>query len=182
MTRWFVFSFLLLSIACGDDGGATDAAPGAFDSRAAEDASTTIDAAPGTPDGPSADAKPSTNFGPVDCRTTADCLSPTTCTQSAPGGICGGCGNENQCASYASCPAGIGACVRDCTVDGDCSAGKRCAPGTGRCILRNCSSTPCPAPYACGNTNFCQRPACGANNSCTMGFTCDTSSQICMEP
>ena len=181
MSRWLACTCLVLSFACGDDGGGTaDGSPGSLDSGAATDASNEIDAAPGTVDASLADAMPGSDFGPVDCVTTSDCLSPTTCNQSAPGGICNGCGNESQCGADFTCF--VGACVRDCTVDDDCSAGKRCTPGTGRCVLRSCAVSACPAPYTCGDTNFCERPVCGSNNSCTMGFSCDTASQICMEP
>lgn len=177
---------------CGDDaggeGGTFDASTTTIDSGPGGDATLPVDGSPvavdATPGG--ADAMPGaadamqSDFGPVDCETSADCLNATTCTQSAPGGICNGCGVEADCDTDFSCF--VGACVRDCQNDTECSAGKRCTPGTGRCILRNCSGTPCPAPYTCGDSNFCERPACGANNSCTMGFTCNVAAQLCIEP
>lgn len=174
-----------LVAACGgDDGGAavdapvTDAAetddgrPGdgpPTDGPAGSDAAT--DAS--TPDGPLA------NLGPVDCRVEADCPGLSSCNVPAPGGVCNGCGSDNDCPTGTSCGQ-VGACVRDCQDDGDCSAGKRCLTGTGVCAIRQCNVDPCPAPYVCVG-NLCQRPACGSGGSCPAPMTCGVNN-VCVEP
>lgn len=117
------------------------------------------------------------NLGPVDCRSNTDCPGISTCNVIAPGGICTGCGTDNDCPAALSCGP-VGACIRDCSSDADCSLGKRCGV-TGRCLARTCSiGTPCPEPYVCGN-NQCRRPAC-PTNTCPAPLTCLAGT--CVEP
>lgn len=185
------FAVLLIAVATtlvacgGDDGGTTVDAPTA-------DAPASDDGSPGDApltDGPAiADAAtdasapdgPLTNLGPVDCRVEADCPGLSSCNVSAPGGVCNGCGSDNDCPTGTSCGQ-VGACVRDCVNDGDCSAGKRCLTGSGVCAIRQCSAqSPCPAPYVCVGT-LCQRPPCGSGGSCPAPMTCGATN-ICVEP
>lgn len=117
----------------------------------------------------------SSGFGPVQCRANSDCPATMTCALSAPGGICNGCSLSAPCKG-AGLECFLSACVRDCTGDQDCNAGMRCN-STKRCVIRAC---PCPAPYVCGGSNLCQRPACGTGATCPTPFTCQNG--FCMEP
>ncbi|HMR76718.1 MAG TPA: hypothetical protein PKD61_16470, partial [Polyangiaceae bacterium] len=117
----------------------------------------------------------SAGFGPVQCRANSDCPATMTCALSAPGGICNGCSLTAPCKG-AGLECFLSACVRDCKGDQDCNAGMRCN-STKRCVIRAC---PCPAPYVCGGSNLCQRPACGTGATCPAPFTCQDG--FCMEP
>lgn len=117
----------------------------------------------------------SSGFGPVQCRANSDCPATMTCALSAPGGICNGCSLSAPCKG-AGLECFLSACVRDCTGDQDCNAGMRCN-STKRCVIR---AYPCPAPYVCGGSNLCQRPACSTGVSCPAPFTCQNG--FCMEP
>jgi hypothetical protein len=123
---------------------------------------------------------PLTNLGPVDCRVEADCPGLSSCTVTAPGGVCNGCGTDNDCPTGTTCGE-FGACVRDCTTDAQCSAGKECRPSSGLCAIRQCSVQPCPYPYVCNGINQCARPACGTGGTCPTPMTCG-SGNICVEP
>ncbi len=133
--------------------------------------------------GTAADAGASSDggLGPVQCRVDADCGGARTCERSAPGGICQGCTNVNQCPSGNFDSCFMGSCVRACAGPADCSAGMRCLTGTGRCALSPCDggAASCPAPYACGTNGFCSRPACDAG-TCPSPLVCDTGR--CVEP
>jgi hypothetical protein len=104
------------------------------------------------------------------CVVDGDCGGSLTCTVSAPGGICAGCGG--------TCPLGLAyecyaaSCVRGCAVDDDCPAGLRCAAAT-RCALIACSATDagtgCPDPFTCQG-GFCRRPLC--SGGCPGGWIC----------
>lgn len=116
-------------------------------------------------------------YSQVQCRSAPDCPGQSTCTVTAPGGVCNGCGSINDCPSGTDCGT-FGACTRDCTVDADCGGALRCT-GNGLCAIRSCSaSNPCPAPYLCGTSNLCQRPTCGSG--CPAPFTCVGT--VCVEP
>jgi hypothetical protein len=183
MRRLLAFGLVLLVAACGgDDGGASvdapvdavwidDGAPGdgPIDSASIDGASTDASGVDGTP----------TNLGPVDCRVEADCPGLSSCTVTAPGGVCNGCGTDDDCPTGTTCGQ-VGACVRDCNTDAECSVGKRCNQN-GQCVIRQCSvSVQCPAPYVCGGS-LCQRPACGVGGTCPAPMTCGTGN-ICVEP
>ena len=114
------------------------------------------------------DAPIASMLGPVDCGGTRSCPGISSCSATAPGGVCNGCGSDNDCPAGTTCGQ-AGACVRDCTTDAQCSVGKRCN-AQGLCVLRACSAQVlCPAPYVCSG-NFCRRPACGPGNTqmCTL--------------
>lgn len=124
------------------------------------------------------DAPVASMLGPVDCGGARSCPGISACTATAPGGVCNGCGSDNDCPAGTTCGP-VGACVRDCTTDAQCSAGKRCT-AQGLCAIRMCSAqTLCPAPYVCNGT-LCQRPACGPGNTCPGTMMC--AAGLCIEP
>lgn len=124
------------------------------------------------------DAPAASMLGPVDCGGTRTCPGISSCSVTAPGGVCNGCGSDTDCPTGTTCGQ-AGACVRDCTTDAQCSAGKRCNT-QGLCVLRACSAQVlCPAPYDCSG-NFCRRPACGPGNTCPGTMTC--AAGVCIEP
>ncbi|MFN7131453.1 MAG: hypothetical protein ACK4N5_05180, partial [Myxococcales bacterium] len=127
-----------------------------------------------TPDAGAADAGTPASYGPVQCRSNADCPGISTCSNRAPGGVCFGCGSSRDCPSGLDCSS-VGACVRDCQKDSDCSAGMRCG-ATSECVVRSC---PCPAPYVCNSSNRCERPAC-PSGTCPAPFSCVGG--VCVEP
>lgn len=133
-------------------------------------------------DGPSTDTMnshdgPTPDPGPVQCRNDGECAAGQTCTRSAPGGICFGCGT---CLDPIDFECRAGGCVRYCSGDNQCNAGMRCSD-TGYCVIRDCSaSEPCPAPYVCGDSGRCARPACGVGTGCPAPLICEAS--ICVEP
>jgi hypothetical protein len=100
------------------------------------------------------------------CVVDGDCGSGLTCTVTAPGGICAGCG--------ASCPLGLaydclmGSCVRTCASDDECPWGLRCS-GSALCALISCSGPTCPEPFTCQG-GYCRRPPC--SGGCPGGWTC----------
>lgn len=186
MSRACLLLSVLLVASCGGDeaspdaasGDPIDAAAGGIDAAGATDGGGGgIDAA-GAPDA-NADVDASTSgLGPVDCRVEADCPGLSSCNLDAPGGVCLGCGTDDDCPAGTSCGQ-VGACVRDCIDDGDCSAGKRCT-ASGLCAIRSCGpSQDCPAPYVCGGT-LCARPACDGG-TCPAPLVCGTD-DVCVEP
>lgn len=113
-------------------------------------------------------------LGPVQCRSDADCPgSAMICNTTAPGGVCWGCKKNSDCPTGTTCATDVEGCVRGCSSDADCSAGLRCIEG--ECLARIC---PCPAGYACGMDNRCERPRC-SGGTCPDGFECRAGT--CME-
>ncbi|MCP4448604.1 MAG: hypothetical protein GY811_25190 [Myxococcales bacterium] len=159
-------------------GPLTDAGPGDIFSDAGDDGGST-----GQTDAGAVPADANLAFQPVDCASNTDCAGEMTCSVQSPGGICNGCTEDAECGDDFECR--FGACVRLCEGDLDCSPGKSCN-FRGRCAQRRCGDfTPCPEPYVCpeeGFNRFCERPACGAGDTCSDGFTCSVSEQVCIEP
>ncbi len=116
----------------------------------------------------------------VQCRTNADCPGQSTCTTTAPGGVCNGCGSSADCPGATDCGS-FAACVLSCTTDPDCGGARRCTTA-GLCAIRTCSpTTACPAPYVCSSatgSGLCQRPACAGG--CPAPLTC--TGTVCVEP
>lgn len=111
------------------------------------------------------------------CARGADCPGALFCADTAPGGICNGCGTD-PCPSDTSCNQ-FGACSRDCTVDADCPAGMRCHGTQEVCVLVGCAeASDCTPPYVC-DANFCRRPSCAAG-TCPAPFVC--VGDVCVEP
>lgn len=111
------------------------------------------------------------------CATGTDCPGDLVCADTAPGGICNGCGAE-PCPDGTSCNQ-FGACSRDCTGDADCPAGLRCHGTHEVCVLVGCAlASDCTPPYAC-EANFCRRPSCVAAR-CPAPFVC--AGDVCVEP
>lgn len=112
----------------------------------------------------------------VQCHSGRRCPGASTCTATAPGGVCNGCGSDTDCPSGTTC-GNFAACVRDCQRDADCGGALRCTT-MGLCAIRTCSATTaCPAPYVCSGT-LCQRPSC--DGGCPSAMTC--SGSVCVEP
>lgn len=87
------------------------------------------------------------------CVSTADCTadnpaSPATCNAAAAGGICLGCGIDNDCPGITECTQ-FGACADTCTDNSDCPYG-RCAQGIGFCAQKQCTSN-----ADCANNTVC---------------------------
>jgi hypothetical protein len=158
--------------AAAPDGAPGDAAPGdgARDTAAPDTATgdtATGDTAVGDAGAGDTGAGGSDASRPAgQCVMDLDCGGGLTCTVSAPGGICAGCGG--------SCPLGLayeclmGSCVRTCYTDDDCPWGLRCSGGA-LCALISCSGPTCPAPFTCQG-GFCRRPPC--SGGCPVGWTC----------
>lgn len=111
------------------------------------------------------------------CARGADCPGALFCADTAPGGICNGCGTD-PCPSDTSCNQ-FGACSRDCAGDADCPAGMRCHGTQEVCVLVGCAeASDCTPPYVC-DANFCRRPSCAAG-ACPAPFVC--VGDVCVEP
>lgn len=108
---------------------------------------------------------------PGQCKQDSDCSGPmASCTMSAPGGICMGCGTDSDCGNPLEFECYNGACRRYCVENEDCPLGKQCS-SNGYCNLISCSAG-CPAPYECGG-NFCNRPQCASTSpECPAGMSC----------
>jgi hypothetical protein len=159
---------------------AIDAGPGPSDSGPAPavDSGSSFNADSGSSPAPDSGV---VDLGPVQCRVDGDCEG-GTCTRSAPGGICQGCGGDtcDLVSGQSDLSCYVGSCVRDCGSDADCSLGMRCLTGSGRCALRPCGvDEECPAPYVCGGST-CERPTCGESNACPAPLVC--SEGQCVEP
>jgi hypothetical protein len=113
------------------------------------------------------------------CRSDGDCGPGQTCTMTAPGGLCAGCGTADDCPDPLAFECFMGTCQRTCSEDTDCPAGYECK-SVGRCGLIACSGS-CPPPYVCSG-GFCRRPACsGTPPECPAGMTCGQD-DVCVEP
>ena len=116
------------------------------------------------------------------CVENADCPnSPNgaNCQQTAPGGVCLGCGSDDHCPSNATCTM-FGACAIDCNDDGDCPPGAQC--GTqGLCRITRCQNDVCPIPlFGCNDANLCSRIDCGADPTVCPAMTTCTNG-LCVE-
>ena len=112
------------------------------------------------------------------CAASDDCPGTLFCAETAPGGICNGCGAE-PCPDGTSCNE-FGACARDCGGDDDCPVGLRCHPTQDICALKSCSSgADCEAPYVC-ESGFCRRPSCEVGSACPAPLACEGG--VCVEP
>lgn len=111
------------------------------------------------------------------CASGVDCPGDLVCAETAPGGICNGCGAD-PCPDGTSCNQ-FGACSRDCTEDADCPAGLRCHGSQQVCVLVTCvEASDCTRPYVC-DANLCRRPQCAAAG-CPAPFVC--AGDVCVEP
>ncbi len=116
---------------------------------------------------------------PGQCKSDGDCGPGQTCTMTAPGGLCAGCGTADDCPDPLAFECFMGTCQRICIEDTDCPAGYECK-SVGRCGLIACSSA-CPPPYVCDG-GFCRRPACSNTPpECPAAMTCGQD-DVCVEP
>lgn len=129
------------------------------------------------------DASPSDVGFPTDrprgqCVGSDDCPGTLFCAETAPGGICNGCGAD-PCPAGTSCNE-FGACARGCAGDEDCPVGLRCHPTQDICALKSCSlDVDCEAPFVC-DSGFCRRPSCGGGSACPAPLACEAG--VCVEP
>lgn len=109
------------------------------------------------------------------CRSQADCPGISTCNALAPGGICNGCGGDQDCPGAFNC-GGAGACSLDCATDVECPAGWRC--GNGTCRILACVSGVCPDEgLGCNAFGLCARRNC--SEGCPQRTTC--MGAVCVE-
>ena len=172
----------VIAVACGDDGGARDAAP--RDGAA-------------NPDGPAPDAPLVLDH--IQCRSSDDCipLTQSGCFQSRAGGVCTDCGEQgDRCPEGTMCIMGGTSsmagteCAFPCTTDDDCNLGMYCTDvgNQGKfCQPRRCGDgmPPCPYPYTfCRETTAplfeCSRPMCAAG--CPPPLYCPPGGAFCIEP
>ncbi len=129
------------------------------------------------------------------CQTDADCADagaecyPASVQGTATGffeGYCliNGC-TANSCPAGSVCESiysnGESACIATCATTSDCNAGYTCYAGdSGGICFPGCSTSPCPANFACSPTDDICEPACTAN-SCPAGTVCKTDG-TCGDP
>lgn len=108
---------------------------------------------------------------PGQCKSDSDCTGPmATCSMSAPGGICLGCGSDSDCGNPLEFECFASACRRLCADNEDCPHGMECSL-TQYCRLISCS-TSCPDPYICEG-DLCRRPECSTvPPACPTGMSC----------
>jgi len=117
------------------------------------------------------------------CVEDADCQennASLTCTRTAPGGICNGCGVDADCPGSTTCY--MGACVIGCDdangVD-DCPPGLYCL-SSGKCGISWCAGGECAVPmFGCSESGRCARMECTAAISCPESTTC--VDDLCIE-
>lgn len=154
-----------------DDASAVETQEGDISPEVSEDVAETADASPGDATFPSDRPR-------GQCAGSSDCPGALLCAESAPGGICNGCGGE-PCPEGTACNQ-FGACSRDCAGDDECPVGMRCHPSQDICALVVCAlNADCEAPYVC-DAGFCRRPACDAASPCPASFACVGG--VCVEP
>ncbi len=99
-----------------------------------------------------------------------------SCTRTAPGGLCSGCG-DNDCGVMAECK--FGTCQAVCTTKADCAPGLTCLSG-GTCGIERCVNNVCPTPmFGCTASGFCERVACTQQADCPELTTCTDG--LCIE-
>ena len=135
---------------------------------------------------PPSAAPASTSLGPLQCGGALQCFSVNPragCVESAPGGVCVGCDDDDPCPSGTACaalgPLAARECVRPCDEDTDCNIGLACSDG--RCAPRACAAPgDCPPPYASCRDGLCSRPRCD-EAFCPIELVC-SGSGFCVEP
>jgi hypothetical protein len=94
------------------------------------------------------------------CVRDADCPGPGTwCNPEPVGGICLGCGGDEDCPDGFTC-TDFGACAIACDVDDDCPTGE-CYAAQGLCGQRRCAAdADCPTGTLCLDGGQCGRVSC----------------------
>lgn len=168
LTRLSAFSFALAALAltaCGDDGGSTR-----------PDAKIFLDA---PIDGPAA----LTGLGQR-CSASADC--PASAPSCLTGGAFGYC--TKACVNQASLMTDAQSMIVEASVtppfaqwdDSICEAVYTGTAGSGSCeVIANLTPAPPLAPNTTYSFLVACGIACGANNECPTGFTCDTQFGSC---
>ena len=110
----------------------------------------------------------------IDCKAQNDLMY---CNRTHPGGVCLGCGTDDQCPGETICY--VGSCVQECGELSDCPPGLYCT-GAGRCGASWCVDNACAdALYGCGETGRCARAACSGAAECPAETTCTDG--LCIE-
>ena len=103
----------------------------------------------------------------MDCKAQNDLMY---CNRAHPGGVCLGCGTDDQCPGDTVCY--VGSCVQECSALTDCPPGLYCT-GAGRCGASWCVDDTCTdALYGCGDTGRCARASCVSGDDCPAQTTC----------
>ena len=103
----------------------------------------------------------------MDCKAQNDLMY---CNRAHPGGVCLGCGTDDQCPGDTVCY--VGSCVQECSTLTDCPPGLYCT-GAGRCGASWCVDDTCSdALYGCGDTGRCARVSCSGSDDCPAETTC----------
>ena len=117
------------------------------------------------------------------CVTNADCQennSNLTCSRTAPGGICNGCGVDADCPGSTVC--NLGACAIECSSSNgqdDCPPGLYCL-SSGKCGISWCTGDECAVPmFGCSASGRCARMECTAAMTCPENTTC--VDDLCIE-
>lgn len=150
--------------------------------------------------GPAHDDAPrdmTVSLGPVQCRTSEECISLTGagCFMARPGGVCANCSDVGDvCPQGTECvtggTSGATECAFICSTDADCNIGMACVTTgalVGHCQPRACGPglPPCPSPYTfCRATTAqlseCSRPMC--SDGCVAPLICPPQGAFCVEP
>ena len=110
----------------------------------------------------------------IDCKAQNDLMY---CNRAHPGGVCLGCGTDDQCPGDTICY--VGSCVQECSELSDCPPGLYCT-GAGRCGASWCVDNACTdALYGCGETGRCARAACSGVADCPAETSCTDG--LCIE-
>lgn len=106
------------------------------------------------------------------CVTSRDCPGISSCSTSAPGGVCNGCGSLSDCPDAADECSAFGACTISCDTDADCPRGQACG-GTGICRIQACVDGVCPdSALGCSGSDLCERVDCSGGAACPDGTSC----------
>jgi len=110
----------------------------------------------------------------IDCKAQNDLMY---CNRAHPGGVCLGCGTDDQCPGETICY--VGSCVQECSDLVDCPPGLYCT-SAGRCGASWCVDDTCTdSLYGCGETGRCARAACSGAADCPAETTCTDG--LCIE-
>lgn len=131
-------------------------------------------------DAPSTSEDPYEDRPQGQCNEALDCEvmagGSRSCTRTAPGGLCAGCG-DGDCGSMAECK--FGTCQAICTSKEDCAPGLTCLSG-GTCGIERCVNNVCPTPmFGCTASGYCERVACTQQSDCPALTTCTKG--LCIE-
>jgi hypothetical protein len=177
----------------GEDGAPSDTTADTADTTPADTTPADTTPADTTPADTTPDTTPTDTTADLDaaeaadfdgprgqCAQTSDCPAGLICIATAPGGLCNGCGTDDQCPEGATC--NVGGCSQTCGGDADCPPGLHCHSTQHVCALKSCATNAaaCDAPYECDGL-FCRRPNCDEHTgACPAPLIC--VDEYCVEP